>query len=88
MVRKSSPAETQDHLNDDPQSLDKGPALSTQPDRATAELLPGESTQELQRGILANLPQQERILDKSRAQIAAREGIDHETFWGEVEAVE
>ena len=51
-----------------------------------AVLLAVADDDELERLILAHSPKFQRILDKSRRQIAETGGIPHDDFWGEVHA--
>lgn len=64
---------------------EEGPIIVTRNGKPVAALLAVRDEEELERLILANSARLRSILEKTREQIRAGEGIGHEEFWREVE---
>ena len=65
---------------------EEGPIVVTRHGKPVAVLLAVGDEEELERLILAYTPKFRMILDTAREQIREGRGIEHEAFWGEVEA--
>jgi prevent-host-death family protein len=66
----------------------EGPIVVTRNGRPVAVLLAVEDDEELEQLVLAYSSKFRGILEAARKQIRAGGGIQHEDFWGEVEAEE
>jgi prevent-host-death family protein len=64
---------------------EEGPVVVTRNGRPVAVLVGGQDEEEIERLLMAYSPRLRSILDQSRRQIAAGQGLNHEEFWSEVE---
>lgn len=64
---------------------EQGLVIVTRNGRPVAALLSVQDDEELERLILAHSARLRALLETSRQQVRAREGIGHEDFWQEVE---
>jgi prevent-host-death family protein len=62
-----------------------GPVVVTKNGRPVAVLLGIQDEDEIERLLMAYSPKLRAILDRSREQIRAGEGLGHEEFWSEAE---
>lgn len=62
-----------------------GPVVVTRNGRPVAVLVGIRDEEEIERLLMAYSPRLRSILDQSRQQIGAGEGLSHEEFWSEVE---
>ena len=63
-----------------------GPVVVTRNGKAVAVLVGIQDEEEIERLLMAYSPRLRAILDQSRQQIEAGNGIAHEQFWAEVES--
>lgn len=62
-----------------------GPVVVTRNGRPVAVLVGIQDEEEIERLLMAYSPRLRSILDQSRRQIDAGQGLGHEEFWSEVE---
>ena len=65
---------------------ENGPVVVTRNGRPAAMMIAvGDDQEELERLVLAYSPKFRQVLERSRQQIRETGGVDHETFWQEID---
>lgn len=82
-----SVADAKAHLSAYLKAAEKSPVIITRNGKPAAVLVPAGDEEELERLVMAYSPKLQAILEAARQRFRAGEGIPHETFWQEVEAV-
>ena len=85
-MKLASVAEVQSHFSAFLKASADGPVVGMRNDKAVAVLVGMQDEEEIERLLMAYSPRLRAILQQSRRQIEAGNGIAHEQFWAEVEA--
>jgi prevent-host-death family protein len=86
MMKTASVAEMKVRLGAWLKAAEAGPVVVTRKGKAVAVLVGVHDDDEAERLVMAHSPKLRAILEKSRQQIRAGQGIPHDQFWREVEA--
>jgi prevent-host-death family protein len=86
-VKIASVAEVKAQLSAYLKESEQGPVIVTRNGKPVAALLAVRNDEELERLVLGHSPRLRAILEASRQQIRRGEGVSHEDFWREVDAV-
>ena len=84
-MKIASVAEVKAHFSAYLRASEEGPVVVTRNGRPVAVLLAVQDDEELERLLLAYSPRLQRLLEAARRQLQAGKGIDHESFWEEIE---
>ena len=84
-MKIASVAEVKAHFSAYLRASEEGPVVVTRNGRPVAVLLAVQDDEELERLLLAYSPRLQRLLEAARRQLRAGKGIDHESFWEEIE---
>src|SRR5689334_16576193 len=85
-MKMASVADMKARLSGYLRDSEQGPVVVTRNGKPVAILIAVEDEDQLERLLLAHSPRFKAAMEHSRRQLDAGEGIDHETFWQEVEA--
>lgn len=79
-------AEVKAQFSDFVKSSAEGPVVVTRNGKPVAVLLGVEDEDEIERLLMAYSPRLREVLNASREQIAAGQGMEHNEFWAAVES--
>jgi prevent-host-death family protein len=85
-MKIASVAEIKTHFSAFLKTSEQGPVVVTRNGKPVAVLIGVQDEDEIERLLMAYSPRLRAILDKSRRQIRAGQGIKHEKFWSDLEA--
>ena len=84
-MRIASVAEVKSRFSAFLKETEGGPVVVTRNGKPVAVLVGIQDEDEIERLLMAYSPRLRAILDRSRRQIDAGQGLSHEEFWSEVE---